>query len=273
VAEVPAVDKVVLDEPPSRLKDRFGTTWATLPPEIKGAFREYESAIGRLGNRYGQAARQWNEIQTVFAPYEEMVRSEGGTLPKAVQSLFETARILRQGHPEQRAALVLQMLPTFKIPHEVLEDGRVVLNRPTSDPALLNRLSQLEGSRLTDEARIAQNTRQQVDTELEAFVTDPAHPYTQIPGYLDSMAVLIESRKAANLKEAYDQAAWLHEESRTLEFAKRSQEEASRRSSQALAARSAAVSVPGNAPGPVTRSTKNLSLRDELNARFDGTLE
>lgn len=264
---------VQLDEPPARLRERFGQHWAQFPPEIKQAFREYESAIGRLGNRYGQAAQQWNQLQQVFAPYEQMVKSEGGTLQTATQNLFETARILRQGHPEQRVALVMQMLPAFKIPHQQLPDGRIVLSPPTSDPRLLAQLSQLEGQRLTQQSERVHNLRNEVDSELESFLADPANPYIQIPGYAESMAVLIESGKARDLADAYQQAAWLHEESRNLEFAKRAKSEATRRGNQAQAARSAAVSVPGNAPGTLQPSTKGMSLRDELAARLEGTLE
>lgn len=268
----PTAPQVDLDAPPPRLKDRFGQSWATLPDEVKKTFRDYESAIGRMGNRYGQAAQNWNQMQQVISPYEEMIRAEGGTPHRAVQSLLETARVLRQGHPEQKSAMVFGMLQAFQIPHQRLEDGRVVLLPPSTDPALLQRLSALEGQDLTARASRNQDLSRSVDEELQTFLESGDRPYLRIPGYEETMAMLIETGKAKDLDSAYTQAAWLHDESRELEVARKTSAGASERAARAAAARTAAVSVPGNNPGALQPSTKGMSLRDELRARMSGEI-
>lgn len=268
----PAAPQVDLDAPPPRLKDRFGQSWVTLPDEVKKTFRDYESAIGRMGNRYGQAAQNWNQMQQVISPYEEMIRSEGGTPHRAVQSLLETARVLRQGHPEQKSAMVFGMLQAFQIPHQKLEDGRVVLLPPSTDPALLQRLSALEGQDLTARASRSQDLARSVDEELQTFLESGDRPYLRISGYEETMAMLIETGKAKDLQSAYEQAAWLHPESRELEVARKTSAGASERAQRAAAARTAAVSVPGNNPGALQPSTKGMSLRDELRARMSGEI-
>lgn len=269
---VPEAKAPLADEPPARLKERFGPEWGVLPDKVKLAFREYESAIGRMGNRYGQAAQRWNEVQKVMAPYEEMIRAENGHPVRAIQSLFETARVLRQGHPEQRSALAYGMITTYKIPHNVNQDGSITLLPPNADPNLLRRLTQLEGESLTARANSYQDTAAEVDRTLEDFLSSEDRPYLQIPGYQETMAMLIESGKSPDLQSAYNDAAWMHQESRKVEMARQSSETAATRATQAARARTAAVSVAGNSPGPVTQNLSSVSLRDELAARLSGDL-
>jgi hypothetical protein len=271
-AVTPEAKAPLADEPPARLKERFGPEWQALPDKVKLAFKEYESAIGRMGNRYGQAAQRWQEVQKVISPYEEMIRAENGHPIRAIQSLFETARVLRQGHPEQRSALAYGMVTAYKIPHIVNQDGSITLRPPNADPNLLHRLTQLEGESLTARSRSYQDTAAEVDQTLEDFLSSEDRPYLQIPGYQETMAMLIESGRAPDLQSAYNEAAWMHQESRKVEMARQASQSAATKATQAARARSAAVSVPGNSPGPVTQNLSSVSLRDELLARLSGEI-
>lgn len=261
------------DAPPGRLKARFTPeSWAALPPEVKQTFHDYETQIGRLGNRFGRDAQSWKEVSQIIAPYQEMITSEGGTPLGAIQNLFETSRILRYGHPDQKSGMVFGMLDTFQIPHRKNEDGTITLLPPRSDPALLARLHNLEGGRLTDDAARMHNLNYEVEQDLESFRSDPARVYLRIEGFPDVMAQLISSGQAADLQTAYEQASWLHPESRKLEIAKQAKAQADTAAATTAAAKRAAVSVPGAPPGNVKPSTQGMSLRDELEARLRGDL-
>lgn len=281
--DTPAVDAIAGTPPaapteraiPERLKGRFADKWATLPPEIKDSFHEYESNIGRLASTYGQRAKSWEESQRIFAPYAEMVQKEGGNYHSAVGNLFETARILRQGSQEQKVVLLRQTASAFGIPLESLmgtpaQDGQPA--RPEPNEALINRLNALEREVLTTRGQESHNARTQVDSEIETFVADSSNIYLQEPGYLDTMATLIRAGKAANLPEAYKQAAWMHERPRQLEIAKANQQRTDSSREAANRAKRASVSVNGSAPGNVRVDMSKLSLRDALTAAFDGEL-
>lgn len=265
---------------PERLKAEWGSKWDQLDPAVKKQFHAYESDIGRVTSKYGQAAKNWNETLRMAAPYQEMISSEGGTLHGAVSNLLETARILRQGLPEQKVQLVKEMIRHFNIPFQPgaatspQADDPSSLGQPSgASPELIDRLTQLERRVLTGDAEQVHNLRERVNSEVETFLADTANIYLQEPGYLNTMQALIRSGKADNLKSAYDQAAWLHDRTRQLEIAKINQQKSSTAAAQAARARTAAVSTNGTSPGPLRRDPNKMSLRETLEAAFDGDLE
>lgn len=87
------------------------------------------------------------------------------------------------------------------------------------------------------------------------------------------MQKLIRAGAAADLKSAYEQAAWLHDRTRQLEIAKANQHRVKDVVGQANRARQAAVSVNGNSPGPVKRDQSKMTLRETLEAAYNGDLD
>lgn len=258
---------------PERLKGKIEAQWAALPKEVRGQFHEYESAIGRMADKYGKAAQNWSNVEKTVSPYMEMIRAEGGNVHGAIANLFETARLLRQGSPEQKQGLLIQMAKAYGIP---IPGAALEGQQPQPgavSPELINRLNYLERAVLTREAESVHNVQAQVGSDIEAFVADPANIYVKEPGFLDTMAQLIDNGRAANLADAYKQAAWLHDGTREQEIGKAITARNAPRINQAQRARAAAVSVNGNAPGTVRLDPSKLSLRDTLAAAYDGELE
>jgi hypothetical protein len=264
---------------PDRLKGKFAEAWPTLDPKVKEAFHEYESSVGKLAHKYGSSAKNWDDTQRAFAPYEGLVKSQGGNFLSAMTNLFETSRILHTGSPEQKTALLVRMAQAFRIPmpggeaHQA--QGAAVPSPAPSGVSLelLDRLNRLEQTHLTREAQDAYTVRTQVDQDLEAFIGDAANTYVKEPGFLGTMAQLITVGKASGLEDAYTQAAWLHENTREMEIAKITQSRNAPRVGAAQRAKAAAVSVNGNAPGSVKLDPRKLNLRQTLSAAYDGELE
>jgi hypothetical protein len=266
---------------PERLKAKFGDKWATLDPAIRSEFHEYETSIGRLASKYGQDAKQWNQVQQTFAPYREMVTKEGGDFFTATRNLLETARLLRVGSPEQKRGIIQTMISTFGVDLRAGVAGETP-DQPGStvpgdyanlSPALLDRIARIEQNWLTKDAQEHENLRTRVDNDLNTFLADTANVYTQEPGFLETMAQLIQVGRAEGLEDAYKQAAWLHDGPRAVEMAKANQIRTANRAAQAKRARTAAVSVNGNAPGNVRLDAGKMSLRDTLSAAYDGDLD
>jgi len=253
---------------PERLKAKWGATWDKIDPQVKEQFHAYETDIGRVTSKYGKAAKAWEDTLKVYAPYEAIVKEEGGNFHGAVANLFETARILRKGTPEQKVHLLGQIATTFNIP---FPNGQTAQPGPSDE--MINRLNALERQALTADAEVAHNARERVNSEVDTFLANPDNIYLQEPGYLDTMQALISSGKAPDLKSAYEQAAWLHERTRQLEIAKANQNRISSASSQAARARSAAISVNGLSPGPAKRDQSQMTLRETLEAAYNGDLD
>lgn len=262
---------------PERLKGKWADKWATLDPALREEFHGYESHVGAMANKFGKDAKAWNELNTALAPYQALMQEEGADIKTSVVSLFETARLLRKGTPEQKVALLEQIRTAYNIPSNVPVD--TTTGQPAGSPVggvsveLANRLDRLEQTLLTRDAAETQNVRARVNQEVDGFLADAANVYLQEPGYLDTMTALISSGRAQNVKDAYDQAAWLHEGTRAMEIAKINAARLSSSAAEAERARNLGVSVNGNAPGPVRLDPSKLSLRDTLSAAYDGELQ
>lgn len=265
----PATD----DSIPQRLAGKLDTHWPNLPPEAKAAYREYESHIGNLASRYGQAAKQWEQVTQLMAPYQAMIQEAGGNPLSVVGSMLETARVLTKGSPDQKLMAVHQILQAYGIPAQRLEDGSIRLPTPRAPQDLLQRLTGLERQDLTIRATEEQNARQEVTTELDAFLADAQNVYVRTPGFLDTMAKLIAAGQAKGLSDAYEQAAWIHPQVRPLEIAKQNQATATQVQQQASQARAvASVSATGNSPGNIGRDPSKMTLRETIASALDGEL-
>lgn len=272
----PAAPESDIERPiPERLKATLGDKWATIDPALRKEFHNYESTVGRLADKYGKSAQAWEQVSKITAPYEQMVRSEGGTIHGAIGNLFETARILRMGTPEQKVALVNAIVKEFKIPYSgaPAADGQAPSPPPGGlSPEFVDRFTSLERRILTSDAEVEQNIRTQVNDDLNAFVNDPKNVYVKEPGFLDTMADLISSGRSADLAAAYQDAAWLLPATRDRELARSNAERVKASQEAAQRARRAGASVNGNAPGNVTLDPSKMTLRDTLSAAFDGEL-
>lgn len=257
---------------PDRVKATLGPQWAALPAEVKHEIREYESHVGRLASRYGQAAKSWESVEKVIAPYQSLIQENGGTPLGVIGNMLETARVLSKGTPDQKLYAVHAILKSFQIPVQTFTDGTIGLPNPQTPPEVLHRLTGLERQDLTARAADEYNVRQEVVTELDTFLADESRTYAREPGFLDTMADLIRVGRAKDLPDAYSQAAWIHEKTRPLEVARHNQERLAPQIQAAATARAAAISPSGNAPGQIARDPSKMSLRETLSAAFDGEL-
>lgn len=258
---------------PAGLQAKWKDKWATLDSEVKAEFSRYESNVGRLASKYGQAAKAWEGMERIAAPYSEMIRQEGGTLHGVLGNMLETSRLLRHGSPEQKLFVVHHIARAFGVPARQAEDGSLTFPSLQTSPELLSRLSSLEQRDLTSRAGVEYDVTTEVRENLDAFLADEGREYVKKPGYLDVMADLIRAGRAKGLEDAYEQAAWLHTETRPLEIAKQNQVSLAPQRQRTEQARAAAVSVSGNSPGAVTRDPSKMSLRESLEAAFDGELQ
>lgn len=257
---------------PDRVKASLGPQWAALPAEVKHEIREYESHVGRLASRYGQAAKSWESVEKVIAPYQSLIQENGGTPLGVIGNMLETARVLSKGTPDQKLYAVHAILKSFQIPVQTFTDGTIGLPNPQTSPEVLHRLTGLERQDLTARAADEYNVRQEVVTELDTFLADGSRTHAREPGFLDLMADLIRAGRAKDLPDAYSQASWLHEKTRPLEVARHNQERLAPQIQAAATAKAAAISPSGNAPGQIARDPSKMSLRETLSAAFDGEL-
>jgi hypothetical protein len=253
--------------PPNGWSAQAKAQWHALPADVQAAIQQREQDVAKFTSKTDDERAFGREMHRVVQPYLAQIQAEGGTPAGAVQSLLNTAYVLRNGTPQQKQQALKSVAAQFNIEFPGAADAPQV---PPEMQPLYQRIEQLEGSLQQRERDQQQATAAQIQSDIDTFAADPKHTHFQ--EVKAHMAALLKGGVAKDLQDAYDQACYARPDIRaTLSAQQRAEEEQKRRAEEkarADAARAKAVSItggPGNAaqPAPTDRS-----LRDELQANF-----
>ena len=157
-----------------------------------------------------------DEIRQVEAPYQAMIAAEGANTIVAYQDYLKNAYQLRNGTPEQKVQLVLNLAKTFNVP---LNGLAPTLGNDTDqdiyvDPdiqalqqtimAQNNRIAQME-QRTYQQDQLSQNQEMQsIDSEIAKFSQAEGHEHFDKVSKV--MGALMTSGVAEDMDKAYDMA-------------------------------------------------------------------
>lgn len=244
--------------------------WHELPTEVQAAAVKREEDIAKFTATRDEHASFGKDMYRTMQPYMAQIQAEGGTPATAVQSLLNTAYLLRTGSPEQKRTLLLQTAKQFGV-----DLASVTTQEQESVPAyvsqITNELQQLKQTFSQREQSDRQRLENDAQTEIATFAADPKHTYFEtVKGH---MAALIGQGLATDLKDAYDQACWAKPDIRaTLEAHQRATEEQKRRADarkRTEDAKRKGLSItggPGNTAGK--SAPEGRSLREELESNM-----
>jgi len=275
VAAEPPADKPaeavpqVIAAPPS-WSNTAKAKWNELPTEVRAEIAKREADVHKGFTKMDEERAFGRELQKIMAPYEPLIRSEGGTHATAVQQLLNTAYILRNGDPLTKARVMAETCQRFGVDFSVLGNAQQPQQVDPQVATLQQELAQLKGyisqQQQSEQARIEQDALQTV----EAFKSDPAHAY--FDAVQGRMAELLTSGVAKDLSQAYETAVWERPDLRQQLLAKQAQPQATGQNVSRLKAekaRTKAVSVRGGAGGvQPTAPNPNASVREDLEAAF-----
>ena len=232
----PAAEKTTKKAPSSWRKEAQ-EKFLTLDPVAQNEILKREEDFHRGVESYKQKASIFDQLDKVISPFAENYRSEGKNAIQAVQELFALDHGLRHGTPQQKAAVVHEIMRIAGMTPETLAQA------PKIDPnlsALEQRLNQLQAAlRQRDEHTLRQQ-EQSLHSEISRWSQGKEHFET----VRETMAALLHAEQAENLDEAYEMATWGNPTIRAQIIAK--QQEAARAESTKKAQeakRSAAVNV------------------------------
>lgn len=238
--------------------------WGSASPELKRVIARREKDIQKLLERQSTEGRFRSSFEQVIAPFQKYIQAQGGNPFKSIHNLMTTAATLQDGSAHQKASLVTDLINSFKIDVQLLDE---MLARSVKPKGPLS-AEDIRGV-VREEFRSFQPPQPQlesqatnVESDVSAFFKDPANEYANDVA-LD-MADLLEMAgrrgEKMTLKEAYDRACALNPDVQKLKQRKQ-QEELSRK-------KAAASSLPSN-----TTSTKHMpkvtpssSMREDIEA-------
>lgn len=253
--------------PPNGWAAEAKAKWHELPPEIQAAVSKRETDIAKFTGKTDEERAFGREMQRVVQPYLATIQAEGGTPITAVQSLLNTAYVLRSGTPQQKQQALLGVAQQYGI------DLSNAPARTQVAPEIAQLQQEISGLRqqLTQrESQTQAQTQAEIQSDIEAFAADPKHPHFQ--EVKAHMAALLGNGVAKDLQDAYDQACWARPDIRaTLSAQQRAEEEQKRRSEEkakAEAAKRKGASITGGPGSAASAAPGDRSLRDELLANF-----
>lgn len=278
--------------------------FAKAAPEVQKAVLRREHQMQAKLSESAPAVKAGQEFQSAVAPYEAMIRAEGGDPVGAVKSLLQTAAALRTAPPAHKAAIVMDLIDRHAIP----VDENAIANLIRSRGLSVERLAQaLDGKAVPQQAQRAPQAldpnalmaemekrfqtqlaqrelaakQQQSASAYEQFVSDPAHEFADDEAVRSTMADLIElaGRRGQDLsyKDAYSQALLLPQHAE-IQAVLKQREEAQRATApaQVAATRRAQVagssvrSRPAGAAAQVAPQPNSLREQLEANAKAHG---
>lgn len=230
--------------------------------------QEQAAGVAKLKEQYEGKAKFAESMWAEVAPYEAMIRAEGGTPQSAVKSLLGMAYIMRTGTPQQKQQLLLKTAQDFGV-----DLGAPLPEQQRLDPtvdALQREIATLK-QELGNWRNQQESERQSsILSEIEQFKAN--HPHFEAVRV--TMGRLLDTGEAKDLEDAYDKAVWANPELRA-QLLKEQQEKAEKdraEKAKAEAARAKAASVsiagaPGNAGNGAGKAPAS-SIRAELEQQF-----
>lgn len=268
-------------------RERF----ANLDPDTQAYIvqREQEQAEGvsKLKEQFESKAALADEFTEIVRPYEAQMRAEGATPQQAVQTLLNTAQILRTGTPQQKEAIIRQTAQQFGV-NLSSEPGESYDGPADSNVAALQKqVADLTNFIIQQQHQTVEQQQRGVLSEIEQFSeakNDKGEPLRPHYSAVESdMIPLIASIRSSNpgksnaevLTEAYDRAVWANPETRKLVQQASTKEAEAKRLQEAKKAateakRSKNVRTKGSRPGGQPKpSAKPSDWEDDLSEAYD----
>lgn len=260
--EEPKKPEVDEEDAPLSLSGAIKAKWKDLPADVRAEWKKREDDIQAMVTRHDGDLAVGRKIKEIAAPYEAVIRSEGGTVEGAFKDLLNTSYILRAGTPMQKAQAVHQAIQQFGVDLSLL--GNPQQQNPIS--AIQQEMQQLRQQ--ADPARIKSELQEQMEAdringEIQAFAANPANVHFE--AVKSTMGSLIGSGRAKDLQTAYDMAIWSDPSIRTELLNAQKTQEAEKKKTEMAAKKKASASVIGS-PGMTSpnANASQKSLEDEI---------
>jgi hypothetical protein len=251
---------------PASWKPTAREGWDKLPPDVQQEVIRREREISHTLNETAEARQTHQKFKETIAPYEAMIRADGGEPIQAVGTLLRTAAALATGAAPMRAQIIANLITTYGVDIPTLGE---LLSGQSPQQVVQPQYQQPDPRQFRDPRLDALLEQQSVRVQQQA--ADALGEIEQEEFFDDvrqDMADLLEvaSRRgvALSARDAYNRAVALHPDvSRVLEQRRAAATQGA--TQRAMAASSSVRAQP--ATGPTVQS--GGTLRDDLEAAFE----
>lgn len=258
----PVVTETKLDAPVA-LSGAIKAKWHELPADVQAEWKKREDDIHRMMTAKEGELNLGRSVKEIAAPYEAVIRAEGGTVEGAFKDLLNTSYILRAGSPMQKAQIIAQAVQQFGVDLSLVSGQPQQGGTITAIQQEINYLrQQADPIRIKTELQ-EEMQRDRIATEIQAFAANPANVHFET--VKSAMGSLIVTGRAKDLQEAYEMAIWSDPSIRSDLLKAQQAQEAEKKKAEMAAKKKASASVAGS-PGIASPNANapQKSLEDEL---------
>lgn len=261
------------DTAPSTWSKAAAEKWAGVDPAIKAEVLKREQDMFNGLEQYKSRAEIGDRYEGVIAEFKPILEAEQVDPVELFGNFAANHYLLSRGTPEQKLSIATNLMAHYGIDIEAVQQR--LSAQPQVNPeveALKAEVAALKQGVTTIATREQEAVRTQFQQQVEAFASDPAHPYfTEVS---EDIAKLLKAGAATSLEEAYDKAVYANPVTRQKEIDRLTAEATSAAQAQAQTridkkAKLTAVNVnaiPKSANGTVPVGTMDDTLEATLAA-------
>lgn len=244
--------------------------WTEATPEVRKAILRREQEVEQGFTKLDEDRNFGKSLKEVITPYMSIIQAEGGTPATAVQSLLNTAYILRTAPAAQKTALFHQLAQQYGVdlsqPNPTVQPNQVLAQTQQEIAALKQQIQQQPEIFRQQQENLA------IKSQIDAFAADPKNVHYE--KLKPAMAALLQGGQAKDMQDAYDKASWLDTDVRSAMNSDQQKAAETQRiadmKAKADKSRKAAISVRGSPSiNPVANGSANSSIREDLEAAFE----
>lgn len=271
VDPVEAVEVVEEDKylnPPQGLKQEIKEKWTSLDKQIREEWTRREEDVHKMFTSREGELQLGKDMKEVISPYMPVIQAEGGNPVAAVQSLLNTAYVLRTAPPAQKAQLIKQIINDYGVDMTLLTQ-----EQEYQDPLIANLQKEIQTLKTQSDPNNLrkllqeQQERDSIMSEVNAFAANPANVHFEKVRHL--MSPLLANGQAKDLQEAYEMSCWSVPEIRNDLLAKQVQAEAEKKRAEISKKQTASSSISGSPASSSSNSTQanqSSSIADTIRA-------
>jgi hypothetical protein len=193
--------------------------WATVDPVVQSEVLKREEDFLRGITQYKAAADVGTRYSNVAQPYAAQLAAHNIDPVQLFQSFAANHYLLSFGQPQQKLELAATMLNNYGIDLNAL--NQFMGDRATEAPdpeilALRKEIQELRGGIQTTQQVQLSTARESIVSGIEAFASDPAHPY--FDEVADHISELIGNGSVQSLEDAYNTAVYANPVTRQKEI-------------------------------------------------------
>ena len=234
--------------------------WSTLPADVRAEVMRREQEVQRTLQETADARKMVDSIQRTVAPYEMLIKAEGGNTLAAIDSLMATAARLRTAPAPDLANLVAGIVKQFGVGRF----GNTFIEQ--LDSALAGQVPQVDSQQAQMQQLLQQQlapmqqfmsqfqqaqyvkqqeVQQQAVGEVSQFLDKAEFGEDVREEMADIMELAQKRNREISLADAYKQACMINPKVRTVLQARAKSKGAQQLQGAATKAKAAAVSVSG----------------------------